>query len=394
MALVLVAAERRKTWHLIGAGVLLGCGFWLKYNAAAYGVVVVAALALWPRDGQPSWRSFIGDIGWVTMAGALAILVPVAALGAAGALQDLYLATVTYNLAYSGETYAGTSPLNYLFTFPVDRASKDALWLLGGIGAALAGFRWIRSTRDDSALCGLMAVSWVVAACLSIVINGARDLPQYYVQAAPALALVAAVGLAPLLRGWRTRPLLPGVAMVLLIAAVLRPGEMGHLPGLIEDTTSDWAGLTGRTNREDYLARFGSRPQDKFRALDVERLAASIESTTSPEDTIYVFGFSPGVFVKSQRRSASRFHWSRPVIIEFAAGEPGYGSPALLNDLERQAPAVVALQKQDWGALDPARSVEPNSNVFFHGNAGLESWLTAGYRLERETPLFEVWRRQ
>jgi hypothetical protein len=179
MALVLIAAERRKTRHLIGAGVLLGCGFWLKYNAAAYGVVVVTALALWPRDGEPSWRSFMHDVGLVVLGGALTVALPLAAMGAAGALQDLYLATVTYNLAYSGETYAGTSPLNYLFTFPVDRASKDALWLLGGIGAALAGFRWIRSTRDDSALCGLMAVSWVVAACLSIVINGARDLPQY-----------------------------------------------------------------------------------------------------------------------------------------------------------------------------------------------------------------------
>ncbi len=37
------------------------------------------------------------------------------------------------------------------------------------------------------------------------------------------------------------------------------------------------------------------------------------------------------------------------MILEFAAGRPGYGSRGLLADLQRERPAVVALQKQDWG---------------------------------------------
>jgi hypothetical protein len=38
---------------------------------------------------------------------------------------------------------------------------------------------------------------------------------------------------------------------------------------------------------------------------------------------IFVFGFSGGsVGFKSERESASRFFWSRPILIEFAAGEP------------------------------------------------------------------------
>jgi hypothetical protein len=105
-----------------------------------------------------------------------------------------------------------------------------------------------------------------------------------------------------------------------------------------------------------------------------------------------VFGFSPGVFVKSERRSASRFHWSRPVVIEFAAGTPGYGSEALAADLARERPAVVALQKKDWAHGDPA--VEPNSAPFFHSTPRLETWLTSNYVRERETLLFELWRRR
>lgn len=391
-ALALAATERRTARHLIGIGVLLGCAFWLKYNAAAYSLAIVVAVFVWPRDGEASWRSGLRELGWVTGVGALTVALPLAAMAAAGALQDLYLATVTYNIAYSGETFQGTSPLRYLFRFPIERARNDALWMLGGLGAIFAAFRWLRAPRSAPALCGLVILGWVAAACLSILINGARGLPQYFIQAAPALAMMAAAGLAPLLSNWRARPLVPVVTMVVLVAACLRPGQSGHLPKLIENTRADWSALTGATDRQTYLARFGGRDQDKFVASEVEDLATRIKTTTAPDETIYVFGYSPGVFLKSERRSASRFHWSWPVVIEFASGTPGYGSAGVLADLSRERPAVVALQKQDWGRGDG--SGDPNSSEFFHHNAGLESWLVSGYSLEYETPLFEVWRRR
>jgi hypothetical protein len=331
----------------------------------------------------------------VAGAGALAVAVPLAAMAWAGALTDLYQATVAYNLAYSRDSFQ-QSALAYLATFPIARAQNDALWLLGGLGALAAVVTWVRAPRDVTGLCGLVAVSWVAAACLSILINGARDLPQYFVQAAPALACAAAVGLAPLLRGWRTRPLVPALVAGLLVFSVSRPGQFGHLPKFADNLAADWAALTGRMDRRTYLARFGGRPQDKWIALEVDALAADIRATTAPDDSVYVFGFSPGVFVKSDRRSASRFHWSRPVVIEFASDTPGYGSPALLADLTRERPAVVALQKQDWGGIDgaPGEAGERNSGQFFHAHPALDGWLTAGYTLERETGLFEVWRRR
>lgn len=394
MALALVASERRMTRHLLAVGVLLGCGFWLKYNAAAYAVVVTVALAMWPRDGEPSPRSFLRDLGWVAVAGALTVVLPIAAMAAAGVWQDLYLATITYNVAYSGETYEGVSPLGYLFTFPIERAANDALWLLGGLGALIAIVNWLRAPRSSSALCSLVIISWVAASCLSILINGARELPQYFVQAAPALAMMAAVGLAPLVARRGSAPWVPAATLVVLFVMVLRPGEMGHLPKLADNTRSDWSALVGSTDRATYLSRFGGRERDKFIAREIEALALDIKATTAPEEPIYVFGFSPGVLVKSERRSASRFHWSRPVVIEFAAGTPGYGSAAVLADLEREAPSIVALQKQDWAHDDPALAGEPNSVDFFHGHAGLNAWLTSRYVRERETPLFEIWRRR
>ena len=104
-----------------------------------------------------------------------------------GAVRDLYHATIGYNLLYSGETYDG--PLHfvrYLLTFPIQHARVDGLWLLGGLGCAvlLVGAAWKRER--------LIAPAWVAAACLTIAVNGSRGLPQYFIQALPALALAAA----------------------------------------------------------------------------------------------------------------------------------------------------------------------------------------------------------
>ena len=71
------------------------------------------------------------------------------------------------------------------------------------------------------------------------------------------------------------------------------------------------------------------------------------------------------------------------MLIEFADGEPGYGSAGLLADLERHPPVVVALQKEQW-----------LSATYFLNNAPLRAWLESGYVLDRETPMFSVLRRK
>jgi hypothetical protein len=39
------------------------------------------------------------------------------------------------------------------------------------------------------------------------------------------------------------------------------------------------------------------------------------------------------------------------------------------------------LQKEEWRSQD-----------YFLGNPTLRTWLESGYRLDRETPMFSVWR--
>src|SRR5690606_24863271 len=97
-----------------------------------------------------------------------------------------YDATIAYNVFYSGETYTGRADiLHYLLTFPVQHARVEALWFLGGLGCAvILVTSWRRPAR-------LILPLWVAAACVSIAVNGSRGLPQYFLQAGPALALAA-----------------------------------------------------------------------------------------------------------------------------------------------------------------------------------------------------------
>jgi hypothetical protein len=296
-------------------------------------------------------------------------------------LTDWRLATIDYNLRYSNETYEGRfTVLRYLMTFPLERARIDGIWFLGAIGAMLV-VPQARSNRNV-----LTVLAWLAAAAVSIAVNGSRSLPNYFVQANPALALAASAGLFAVL----SYPMFVRYGLVaLVLAGTWRVGadrpvwglRLWTLPGLVENVRYDLSYVRGNVDRDTYLRRFRGQKHD---ALENEQLVRDIVATTSPADRIFVFGFSGGsVSWKSGRQSASRFFWSRPVLIEFAADVPGYGSAGLLADLRRNPPAVVALQNEEW-----------RSREFFMGNAGLRTWLEAGYRIERETPMFSLWRRQ
>jgi hypothetical protein len=143
----------------------------------------------------------------------------------------------------------------------------------------------------------------------------------------------------------------------------------------------DLAYIVGDIDRESYLSRFKG---EKFDAAEIDALVRYVRTTTRPTDPIYVFGFLGGsVCWQSGRESSSRFFWSRPIIIEFAADRPGYGSAGLLADLQRRPPVVVALQSEQW-----------QSAAFFLQHARLRDWLDSAYVLDHHTPMFSVWRRK
>lgn len=365
------------------AGMLLGIAITLKYNAVVYAPVALVALAA---------GGGIRRAGRALLLAAGGLLLPVLAMLALfsneGALEDLYDATVTYNLLYSGETYSGRwSYVTYLLTFPIRQARTDAIWTIGGLACLILLAESARHRNWRHAL----PVLWVAAACLSIAINGSRSLPQYFVQAAPALALSAGVAAALLWPAtmppsrWRNAARITGVLLVSF--AAWRVTDFEKIP---RNAAHDLAYLTGRLPRDEHLARYGGRPEDKYVALSVSRLAQYLEGRTRATDRIYIFGFSPGAYVLAGRVSASRFFWSRPVIVGFNEDAPGYGARGLLGELEAAKPAFVVLQRHDW-ALPPG-----DSATYFLTHPMLSAWLSAGYYRLQELgdENYEIWARR
>jgi len=379
------AGPRARRWALrLGAGVLLGVAVAFKYNAAAYGLVAVVAGIAWRhqhRQEQPHWAREAALDGVGLAAGAI---VPLAAIAvrfmAAGAWADLWDATITYNMLYSGETYHGLPDvLRYAVTFPIQQARVDGLWLLGGAGCLML---LTRIRRDPGAL---IVVAWVASACLAIVINGSRGLPQYFVQANPALAMAAGLGAWTLYRTVKAK----WVLAALMVVAVLALSRVVPARKAVESTFQDLRHMAGLAPREDYLARFGGqRATDKHVPVAVWRLAEYLRQHCTPSDTVYVFGFSQGALVQSQRRSASRFFWSRPVIVGFNEGRRGYGASGLLEDLSAARPAVVALQVNDW------QMEGTDSERYFMTHPALAAWLEAGYTRQPDQDSFRIWLRR
>ncbi len=369
------AAGTRKRQALL-AGVLFGLVFLFKYNAGIFMVSSVLAAWLWRRI---AWW----DLAWIAGGFALPLIAALAMFAAGGALGDLYAATITYNLRYSGETYAGPfAVVRYLLTFPIERARVDALWTVGGAGCLLL-IPLSRGRREH-----LVAPLWVAAACLSIAVNGSRSLPQYFVQANPALALAAGWGAVEAWALIKSRagrqPLAVGLAAVFVVAVGV--WRVDQFPKLLEQTMFDARYALGRIDRITYLTRYAD--DRKFSALAAAALADTIRARTQPGDAIYVFGFTCAAYVDADRVSASRFFWSRPVIAGFEAGRAGYGVDGLLADLQRTSPVVVALQRKDWYP-DVA-----DSAAFFMRTAPLAGWLETNYVRTDGPEAFDVWLRK
>jgi hypothetical protein len=302
-----------------------------------------------------------------------------------GALDDLYQATIAYNLRYSAETYASRwDMIRYVFIAPVRHAQVDPLWFVGGVACVVLLIVAVRALVRRRLIAAWLPVAWVSVACVSIAINGSRDLPQYFLQAAPALALAAGLAAAiaipalPLLLRWG--------AIVLLAAATWRVGA-DPFPKLAGNVRHDLQFALGRMDQRTHLAKYGGRDVDKYAALDNVDLGAWLASRSSPEETVFVFGFSPGAYVYAGRRSASRFFWSRPVILDFNRDDPAYGVAGLAADLARTRPAVIALQMHDWSP-----DVQ-DSGPFFLSQPRLADWLRAGYHEIPGIEGFQIWER-
>jgi hypothetical protein len=181
----------------------------------------------------------------------------------------------------------------------------------------------------------------------------------------------------------------PWAVAVAASVSLLALSRVVPLQKAIDATVFDARYTAGMIDRDEYLGRFGGqRPTDKHVPVAVRRLGHYLGAHSGPADTVFVCGFAQGALVQSNRRSASRFFWSRPLVVGFNEGRPGYGAAGLLDDLREARPAVVVLQVNDW------QMEVTDSAGYFMSRPELVVWLQSGYDRQPDLDSFRIWIRR
>ena len=235
----------------------------------------------------------------------------------------------------------------------------------------LAAFAW----RKRSA--GSWIYFWLLASFFGAA-AGRRFYGHYFIQLIPALAILAAVGLSQLMKQLRRTPTLAlrfaAAALVLLtLFSFYRFQERAIVfafDTIIRRPISDrW--LLVRFNR------------------DIRNIAAYIDAHTSPEETIFVWGFKPEIYYASNRPLASRYlsfvpltGWTHgmPASADFSAQSQWVlGRKLLLADLEASRPPYIIdmASVHDFG-MNHAMENYPDQRAYLHNHYQLESTYPAG----------------
>jgi hypothetical protein len=277
-------------------------------------------------------------------AGGAALALPVLgyflAVGAWGEFADC---VVRHNVAYAARVPPSLYPRFLGEALARILRTSWPIWALAawGLAAALAISRRQGWRRDPGRL-----LAWAAASACGVAVGGFFR-PHYFIQAVPALALLAGLGAADLAR--RCARWLPGalVAAALLVGLVATPWYWR--PG-------DPVGKCRRI--------YGSNP-----FAESSTVGRFIAENTTPDERVLIFGSEPQMLFHAARRSASRYIFMYPLTA--ALPDARARQLELLDELARDPPRLVV------------SIMEPTS---FQASAGTPADLFAGVAglLDRE----------
>lgn len=300
---LMVAIRPRNALRNLLIGALLSVTMLTSVPVVA-GAVVVAAVAILASPRKLAGAALIGI-------GALVPLTAVAGwLAVAGALGPAIDAVVVYAAAYR-QANQGTG---LLLSGPV--ASWTVLALLFVIAPAMLGVTPALRVGGSRRLLVIASLAWIGLSVGLFVYQG-RFFAHYAIPLAIPLGLLAGIGLDRLAGRARRRPgsmarralYLPiGLGVVVSMTASVVGGEM------------EWSPLARQHER-------------------VNRVAATIQDLTEPDDTIWVWGADPQLYLAANRDSATRYGYLYPLVT------PGYATAdmihATVRDLEADSPTLI-----------------------------------------------------
>jgi hypothetical protein len=321
------------------AGVCWGVGGLCKQTAAAGPVAVVLGIMLGIVAGLTPRTRWMGR---AALAAAGALLVLLAAAGLLyfrGALAEAYRAVIAINLLPQRQAHApGLFSPVYVFA---QLSPIAGVLLLAGIGAVV---RLIPERHEDKAVqppsdtpallsrpITVFMIVWLLVAAYGVGI-GPSHMPRYWHGIFVPLIWLAAQGVALVLAscGTTDRRLSLTITFGTITLAVI---FFKPLVVNIYDAAFQAHHFATADSERGRLIEIG----DRIRAL------------TSPEDRIYVWGYSPGVYRFSSRMSACRFSGVEKIdgVTPFSQSM----AEELFACLKEREPKVIIVERFRYPAL-------------------------------------------
>ncbi len=366
-----VGSSARRS-RLFVAGVSLGAAVCIKQTVGLHPLPLILWIALSGHKRRARWNVVAGEVA--LFVGAVA-LVPVGFLvhaGLEGTLHELFYYCVTYNFAV--HLHPSTQSFRWLGPF-FERLNERtaffaAILFVFAHGAAFAARRVRAAWRTRSAWAlgraygNRVYLGLHLAIALATASSMSRFFPHYFIQALPFLTLLVAACVKLTFAHRRTRSTARAVTAAFSFG-LLFYGALALYFG---------EKIDGRIAHDALL----------------ERLGKYVEAATTPDQRVFVWGFSPWIYTYSHRRPAGRYVFETYVTgfvpwfweeldVEKKRIVPG-SVEALLSDLDREKPELVI----DAGSVllgRPMRAYEKPA-----------SWLHDHYCFEFRFAAFDIYR--
>lgn len=273
----LLAVEQDSPRWAAAAGACAGLSLLFKQVALTNAVFYLLFLMLSPRPRR-KWLCAAVFLG-----AAAAVWAPVLAyFTAQGAGKEFYDCVIGYNLTYAGGIPLGHYLRNFWTTFSRTLPGLWPVYLLAAAGAA-----WRTGPASS------WVIAWLAASFLGACVGGYFR-GHYYLQAVPALAVLAGCAVA----FWNRRWGLPRLAAHAAAVGVVLYGVFASL----------W--YYGPGSPVEKSARlYAGNPFPEATGV-----AHFVAERAAPEDSVFVFGSEPEILYHAGRRSATRYIFMYPLL--------------------------------------------------------------------------------
>lgn len=323
----------KKITALFVGGFIMGLGLLTKVPALLdMGAVGSTVIFAWLAASNKNLKR---DLVWMFTAGAtLAVgfitplILSIAYYWLRGAGPDYLDFGLLYNFHYSSNwTLPFTNPaLLFLFSLP----GKTLVLLSFFVATLVASWKLPKHTL------GLWISFWVVAALFGALLSN-RPYPHYLIQVIPPAAL--AIGfLVERRTHWLSR------GFILLNAGLVIGATMLLNFGFYKTDvyySSAWKLLTGEIQPAEYRHSFN------YLVAQNEQLVPEIQSLTTPDDKIFIWGTNPMLYAQSHRAPATRF------TVAFHIHDlKNYDE--MLEQIQTNEPPVIIIMKaeREWEELN------------------------------------------